>query len=582
MRVDQISVKNDAHKIYKGLNDGNDFKHHEAYKILAREPRWDNLRDDGLNHAVNIPKNVAMRTSDNSSPDVTESVWELGNTSPRENILHIIRIAGPNPLFGGLKSTVSLFGRSNDIWIEGEGMLHALYFLNDKQGNWTVSYNNRYVESKTFKQEIKLNKPSFLPAIEGDSLAIIAAYILNLIRFGEVNKQIGNTNIIEHSGKFYATAEHHLPQEFDIFTLETIDEWDINGSWVRPFTSHPKRAPGTGELVITGVDAAKPFFMLGVISADGKNLVHKVDLKLNRSILSHDMGVTQQYNVILDFPLTIDINRLLKGGPLIKFEKDNYARIGVMPRYGDADSVKWFDVEPYCTFHILNCFEDGDEVVVRGFRAVESIIPGPDFGLDKFEWFSKGFKPIVSCAASENRSTEEGFLFARCYEWRLNIKTGETKERYITGSTFSMDFPMINEKFNGIRNKYGYTQVVDSLASSSCGMAKFGKLAKLYLDEPAFRPLKEDKHSEFEELVKVEYHKLDESTFCSGAVFVPKNGSREEDDGWIVSFVHNEETNTSQVHIIDTKKFESEAVAKITLPQRVPYGFHGTFVSLPK
>ncbi|KAF6155549.1 hypothetical protein GIB67_004543 [Kingdonia uniflora] len=68
MRVDQILVENDAHKIYKCLNGGNDLKHREAYKILAREPRWADLRDDGLNHAVNIPRNVARRTSDNSSP----------------------------------------------------------------------------------------------------------------------------------------------------------------------------------------------------------------------------------------------------------------------------------------------------------------------------------------------------------------------------------------------------------------------------------------------------------------------------------------------------------------------------------
>ncbi|KAF6136861.1 hypothetical protein GIB67_043250 [Kingdonia uniflora] len=60
--------ENDAHKIYQGLNGGNDFKHREAYKILAREPRWANLRDDGLNHTVNIPRNVAMRTLDNYSP----------------------------------------------------------------------------------------------------------------------------------------------------------------------------------------------------------------------------------------------------------------------------------------------------------------------------------------------------------------------------------------------------------------------------------------------------------------------------------------------------------------------------------
>ncbi|KAF6174750.1 hypothetical protein GIB67_031274, partial [Kingdonia uniflora] len=69
--------ENDAHKIYKGLNGGNDFKHREAYKILALEPRWANLRDDGLNHAVNIPRNVARRTSDNSS---------LGNSVGSNNL----------------------------------------------------------------------------------------------------------------------------------------------------------------------------------------------------------------------------------------------------------------------------------------------------------------------------------------------------------------------------------------------------------------------------------------------------------------------------------------------------------------
>lgn len=47
---------------------------------------------------------------------------------------------------------------------------------------------------------------------------------------------------------------------------------------------------------------------------------------------------------------------------LIKYEKKRDARIGVMPRYGDADSVKWFNVKPHCTFHIINCFEDGGEV----------------------------------------------------------------------------------------------------------------------------------------------------------------------------------------------------------------------------
>ncbi|GLT53563.1 hypothetical protein SLA2020_268260 [Shorea laevis] len=223
---------------------------------------------------------------------------------------------GPNPLFGALKLTKSIFGRSSHVWVEGEGMLHALYFNRDSDGRWNVAYNNRHVETETFKLEKQRNKPSFLPAIEGHSPAILSAYLLNLLRFGKVNKYISNTNIFEHSGKYYSAAENHTPQEIDIFTLKTLENWDVNGAWKRPFTSHPKRAPGSGELVIVGVDAIKPFVEVGVISADGKELVHKVDLKLNRCSLCHEIGVTQRYNVILDFPLTIDIKRLISGGPL--------------------------------------------------------------------------------------------------------------------------------------------------------------------------------------------------------------------------------------------------------------------------
>ncbi|KAJ4837921.1 hypothetical protein Tsubulata_046497, partial [Turnera subulata] len=447
---------------------------------------------------------------------------------------------GSNPLYGGLKSTVSMFGKSSHIWVEGEGMLHALYFGKASDGSWRVLYNNRYVETDTFKLERQRKKPSFLPAIEGNSPAILSAYLLNLLRFGKVNKYISNTNVVEHSGKFYSTAENHIPQEIDIFTLKTLANWDLNGAWNRPFTSHPKKAPGTGELVIMG------------------DLVHKVDLKLNRCTLCHDLGVTWRYNVIMDFPLTIDVSRLLKGGPLIKYNEEDYARIGIMPRYGDAESVKWFDV------------------IVRGCRALDSIIPGPDFGLNKFEWFSKRLTHMEE-GDDVKHEGEDGLLFTRCYEWRLNMKSGQVKERYLTGTDFSMDFPMINGDYSGTKNKFGYTQIVDCDASSKSGIVKYGGLAKLHFEGPDSH---RNSHSA-EVLTKVEYHKFEKNTFCSGAAFVPKPGKTvEEDDGWIITFLHNEDTFKSKAYITDTKNFTNEPVAKITLPHRVPYGFHGAFMPM--
>lgn len=312
-----------------------------------------------------------------------------------------------------------------------------------------------------------------------------------------------------------------------------------------------------------GVDARKPFVEVGVVSADGE-LVHKVDLKLNRCSLSHEIGVTHRYNVFMDCPLCIDIQRLISGGPLIKYQKEGYARIGIMPRYGDSDSIKWFDVESNCTFHLINCFEESDEVVVRGCRALDSIIPGPDCGINKFEWFSSKFKH------SEGAMEDDQVIFSRPYEWRLNMKTGEVNERNLAGNNFSMDFPFINEAFSGTKNKFGYTQVLDSSASSASGMAKYGGLAKLYFEETTTESSS----------IKVEYHMFEENTFCTGTSFVSKQGSDEEDDGWIITFVHNEDTNTSQVHIIDTKDFSSHPVAKINLPCRVPYGFHGAFMPI--
>jgi carotenoid cleavage dioxygenase-like enzyme len=44
----------------------------------------------------------------------------------------------------------------------------------------------------------------------------------------------------------------------------------------------------------------------------------------------------------------------------------------------------------------------------------------------------------------------------------------------------------------------------------------------------------------------MQYHWLGKDQFCSGAAFVPRVGGSHEDDGWIISFIHNEKNNTSQ------------------------------------
>jgi hypothetical protein len=77
----------------------------------------------------------------------------------------------------------SIFGRTEDIWIEGEGMLHALYFTRSSDGTaaWSISYANRYVQSDSYTIERARRRPCFLSVTKGNPLAMLAASLLNMV-----------------------------------------------------------------------------------------------------------------------------------------------------------------------------------------------------------------------------------------------------------------------------------------------------------------------------------------------------------------------------------------------------------------
>ena len=58
-----------------------------------------------------------------------------------------------------------------------------------------------------------------------------------------------------------------------------------------------------------------------------------------------------------------------------------------------------------------------------------------------------------------------------------------------------------------------------------------------------------------------------------------ENLDAEEDDGYVVSYVHDENTGESRFLVMDAKSPNLDLVATVKLPRRVPYGFHGLFVA---
>lgn len=62
-------------------------------------------------------------------------------------------------------------------------------------------------------------------------------------------------------------------------------------------------------------------------------------------------------------------------------------------------------------------------------------------------------------------------------------------------------------------------------------------------------------------------------------VFVPAHENAGEDEGWLIGFVIDEPSDTTELVILDARKFESGPVATIRLPHRIPPGFHGNWIN---
>jgi carotenoid cleavage dioxygenase len=64
-------------------------------------------------------------------------------------------------------------------------------------------------------------------------------------------------------------------------------------------------------------------------------------------------------------------------------------------------------------------------------------------------------------------------------------------------------------------------------------------------------------------------------------VFVPAHAQAEEDEGWLMGFVIDANACTTDLVILDARKFEGTPQASIRIPHVVPPGFHGNWLQAP-
>ncbi|CBI32922.3 unnamed protein product, partial [Vitis vinifera] len=234
------------------------------------------------------------------------------------------------------------------------------------------------------------------------------------------------------------------------------------------------------------------------------------------------------------FALSYDVVQkpYLNGGSPVVYEKNKMSRFGVLDKNAtDASGMRWIEAPDCFCFHLWNAWEEPetDEVVVIG-----SCMTPPD---SIFNECDEGLKSVLS-------------------EIRLNLKTGKSTRRPILPESeqVNLEAGMVNRNRLGRKTQFAYLAVAEP-------WPKVSGFAKVDLSTG-----------------QVSKYIYGEQRYGGEPLFLPRDpNSGREDDGYILAFVHDEKTWKSELQIVNATNLQLEASVK--LPSRVPYGFHGTFIS---
>tara|TARA_R110000824_G_scaffold390760_24_gene588146 strand:+ start:23427 stop:24857 length:1431 start_codon:yes stop_codon:yes gene_type:complete len=462
-----------------------------------------------------LQENFAPVMGEVDAPDLVVVEGEL----PKELNGTLYR-NGPNPMFPPLGDKYH--------WFLGEGMVHAIHVENGR-----ASYRNRWVRTEQFDAQRKAGRRLVDTSFGGASLP----------EADGIKRNVANTNIVWHAGKLLALDEGNQPVAMDGDTLETCGSWTFEGKYEGPMTAHPKIDPKTGEMMFFGYMAkgpGTPDISYTVVNAEGK--VTRADMfEAPYASMVHDFITTDEHVIFPIFPATIDVERIMNGGPTIAWDPETPTRIGIMARDASVDTIRWFTGDPCYVYHPMNAYtshEGGRTRVIADVMRYDRVPLFPN---------ADGSK------AAPQYLDENG----RLVRWVFDLDGNSDTYSEETLSDLVGEFPRLDERYTGAAYRHGYYAALT------------GKPAK-------GRP--------FDTLVHADLLTGNLRTYTPGAgtfvmepVFVPSKESAEEGDGWLVSLNYDSQRNLSDLIVLDTGDISRGPVARVELPTRVPFGFHGNW-----
>ncbi|WYL93517.1 MAG: carotenoid oxygenase family protein [Gloeotrichia echinulata IR180] len=423
---------------------------------------------------------------------------------------------GPNPQFPP---------KGDYRWIDGDGMLHGVQISNGK-----ATYRNRYVQTRGLELEQKVGRAIWTGLMESPQLHNPPNNLFSPF------KNTANTGIVWHADQLLALWEGAEPYKIAVSDLATIGPYTYQGQLTSAFTAHPKVDFITGEMMFFGYCLLEPpYLKYSVVSAKGE-LKRTVPIDLPCGVMMHDFAITENYTIFMDLPLTFSVDRLRSREPAYMFEPNAPSRFGIIPRHGDNTNIRWFEVSTCYVLHTLNAYESGEEIVVIACRTNDA--------------------QLLNIPTKTNLRHHQ-VTQPELYCWRFNLRTGVVHEGTI--DDLSSEFPTLNQQFVGRRNRYGY----------SARMVP--EMLPIFTSDAV---IKYDFANDDSQV-----HEWGSGRYGGEAIFVPRSNSNLEDDGWLLTFVYDTAFKTSELVVLNAQNITDKPVARILLPQRVPYGFHGTWIA---
>jgi carotenoid cleavage dioxygenase len=342
-----------------------------------------------------------------------------------------------------------------------------------------------------------------------------------------------NTNVIAIGGRCFATVE---AGSYPVELGETLDDQRFNpfdGTLEGAFTAHPHRDPNTGEHHAICYRGSDPENIHHVVIDAAGQVTREAPIAVQHGPMIHDCAITRSFVIILDLPVTFSMKEMIAGHGLpYRWNPDHVARVGLMPRDGGQEDIIWCPVAPCYAFHVANAYDTADGQVVLDLCVYDTMFEGGAQGPDTR---SRGL-----------------------HRWTIDPATRAVETRIIDAAP--QEFPRIDERYVGQPYRHAWT-----LALPIDDIDRLVGTTELYAH---------DLHTGERQV-----HDFGPGRHPGEFVFVPESDDSPQGAGWLIGFVIDIATQTTDLIILDARHFEAAPVATVHLPHRVPPGFHGNWIA---